>query len=302
MKYAVYKLEFHTGAHFGNGMLSGSEMTFCADTLFSALYIEALSAGLADELYRQVQDGDILLSDAFPYSGDQYYIPKPMIYVEPKQRGDSTLKKKFKKLKYIPVQYLDQFLTGDFSPELCEEEEFGTENSQVMAAVRREEETLPYVVGDFCFRNGCGLYLILGYTGDEQKILLDELLESLSYTGIGGKRSSGKGKFELKVGRNTTELTKRIEKTTGKFMLLSSALPRPEELENTLQGASYLLKKRSGFVYSENFSEEPLRKKDMYTMQAGSCFERSFAGDVYDVGEGGSHPVYRYAKAMFLRV
>ena len=41
MEYAVYKLEFTTSVHFGNGMLSDTGVTFYADTLFSALYIEA---------------------------------------------------------------------------------------------------------------------------------------------------------------------------------------------------------------------------------------------------------------------
>ena len=85
-------------------------------------------------------------------------------------------------------------------------------------------------------------------------------------------------------------------------MLLSTALPQEEEMKDSLEGASYLLQKRSGFVYSETFAEEQIRKRDMFTMQAGSCFRRVFQGAVYDVGEGGTHPVYRYAKAMFLGI
>ena len=42
MKYIAYKLKFSTGVHFGNGSLDNTEYTFCADTLFSALCIEAV--------------------------------------------------------------------------------------------------------------------------------------------------------------------------------------------------------------------------------------------------------------------
>ena len=82
-------------------------------------------------------------------------------------------------------------------------------------------------------------------------------------------------------------------------MLLSTALPREEELDAALEDSSYLLQKRAGFVFSETYAPELRKKKDLYTMQAGSCFKSRFQGDIYDVGMGGAHPVYRYAKAMF---
>ena len=53
MKYIIYKLKFSTGVHFGNGTLDDTEYTFCADTLFSALCIEAVKSG-TDMLNRLV--------------------------------------------------------------------------------------------------------------------------------------------------------------------------------------------------------------------------------------------------------
>ena len=85
-------------------------------------------------------------------------------------------------------------------------------------------------------------------------------------------------------------------------MLLSTALPRDEELEKSLEGATYLLEKRSGFVSSDKYADEQRKKKDMYVFMAGSYFVNCFDGDIYDVSEGGSHPVYRYAKPMFMGV
>ena len=40
----------------------------------------------------------------------------------------------------------------------------------------------------------------------------------------------------------------------------------------------------------------------MYVFAAGSCFKNEFEGDIYDVTNGGSHPVYRYAKPLFMGV
>lgn len=96
MEYGIYKLDFQTGVHFGTGMLNESAMTFYADQLFSALYIEALKQGCADDFMNSVKTGQLLFSDAFPFIGQQYFVPKPMLYVENKreEQGDSIKKKK----------------------------------------------------------------------------------------------------------------------------------------------------------------------------------------------------------------
>ena len=110
MQYSIYKLEFQTGVHFGTGMLNESAYTFQADQLFSALYIEALKMNCEKELFDCVKNGKLLFSDAFPYFGQQYMIPKPMLYVEPKVKGISEQKKKYKKIQFIPVEQLEDFL------------------------------------------------------------------------------------------------------------------------------------------------------------------------------------------------
>ena len=45
MEYKIIKFIFETGVHFGNGSLDTSEKSFMADTLFSALCIEAVKEG-----------------------------------------------------------------------------------------------------------------------------------------------------------------------------------------------------------------------------------------------------------------
>ena len=50
------------------------------------------------------------------------------------------------------------------------------------------------------------------------------------------------------------------------------------------------------------YAEEYRRKRDLYVFAAGSCFKNEFEGDIYDVTNGGSHPVYRYAKPLFMGV
>lgn len=302
MNYTIYRMAFTTPVHFGTGVLNESASSFCADTLFSALYIEAMKLGRADALLDFVEKDQLLLSDAFPYMQERYFLPKPMLYVEPKEQGDSGLKKQFKKLRYIPVEKLGSFLSGTLDPRGCSLHGLGREYSQVMAAVRREEDTLPYRVGNFLFQEDCGLYVLTATENGEVQQLFETLMKSLSYTGIGGKRGSGKGRFVLKKGKIPKSLEAMLDKESGRYLLLSTALPREEEIETALTDASYLLQRRSGFVYSETHGPELMKKRDMYTLQAGSCFRNRFRGAVYDVNEGGSHAVYRYGKGLFLGV
>ena len=302
MQFSIYKLEFQTGVHFGTGMLNESAYTFQADQLFSALYIEALKMNCEKELFDCVQSGKLLFSDAFPYLGQQYMIPKPMLYVEPKVKGISEQKKKYKKIQFIPVEQLEDFLDGtmDLDGEILKG--YGTYMQQSMVNVRNNEETLPYRVGTFYFSENSGLYIIVAYESESEKTLAENLLEGLSYTGIGGKKSVGLGKFNLLRGKMSKCMQEHLERDSNKKILLSVALPRDEELECALNGASYQLSKRSGFVASSDYADEWRKKKELFVFVSGSCFEQLFEGDVYDVSDGGSHPVYRYAKSLFMGV
>ena len=72
-------------------------------------------------------------------------------------------------------------------------------------------------------------------------------------------------------------------------------------MDKVLDQASYLLEKRSGFVQSTGSFEER-KKADQYFLQAGSCLQNRFEGDIYEVGVGMSHPVYRYGKPLFWKL
>lgn len=349
MEYKIYKFNFTAGVHFGENSLEDGGFTLCADTLFSALCQERLKQGAQEleELIARTRAGRLWLTDAFPYIGNTYYLPKPMLRIETEdQQGDSVLKKAYKKLSYVPADKLKEYLAGEL--DVIQEynrfrENLGHKEIKTSAAVRGLEETKPYRVGIYRFLPGNGLYMIAAGEEEEDIQLLEEVLVSLELSGIGGKRSAGLGRYQLEQEHVPEELKCRFgcgqpsagrkilsqrlgncsdfsicedlrkrkdnilpqcqERQAGPvFMALSVCLPREEELEEALEQANYLLLKRSGFVAFETYAKEQLRKRDLYVMQAGSCFRKQFAGDVYDVSDGGSHPVYRYAKPLFLEV
>lgn len=303
MNYKIYKMIFIQGVHFGDHSLEKSEITFQADTLFSALCIEALKIDKLDELLESVKEDHLVFSDAFPYMGQEFFIPKPMKKIEQVvQSEDVTTRKKFKKLEYIQVSLLDQYLKGQYPINKGSDiKKIGVHALKTSASIRGNEEAVPYRVGIYRFKEENGLYIVVGYDSQEILDLFDELFEMLSLSGIGGKKNSGLGHFDLEIAELPKELNKRLN-TKGEVMTLSVSLPTDKELEDVLDDSRYLLVKRSGFVDSYTYSKEQRRKKDIYLFKSGSCFNKTYQGDIYNVSSGGSHPVYKYAKPLFMGV
>lgn len=165
----------------------------------------------------------------------------------------------------------------------------------------------PYYVQEEILPEHCGLYGILAYETEEDKDWLLRLLEQLGLSGIGGKRSSGFGKFHFEEDGIDLEdpIFKDDEILYGLltdqqvtcYMSLSALLPRQEEIATVKKG-TFKLVKRSGFVTPDG---DPVQKKlDLYMVEAGSCFPTKLSGSIADVSWRSSHPVWRYGKGLFV--
>jgi CRISPR-associated protein Csm4 len=305
MKYTLYKLSFSAPVHFGSGRLGKTMYTVYADTLFSAMCTEMqkVQSDGAKLLYEAAVSGRLSLSDAMPYSGRTLFVPKPMTAIESKTEGDSGLKKEFKRLVYIPVDDLDDYLSGNYDPAPANKllRELGSAAEQVRVSEGRGDDSLPYSVGTYRFSENCGLYFICG-ADEEIQPHVDDLMDSLSYTGIGGKLSSGLGRFDYTYKDVPDSFLSRFQGGYSRYMTLSVCMAKECELESVLDGAGYELIKRSGFVASPDYAVMPVKKRDFYAFKAGACFAKPFEGDVFDVGGSGAHPVYRYAKPMLIGI
>lgn len=309
MNYEMFKLCFETGIHIGQGKLSDAESTIMADTLFSALCQEAVllygNKGI-ERLVSLVEREELLLSDAMPIHDNTFYIPKPMIRIEAGENSDSVLKKQFKKMKYIRFDNLEDYLNGTMDPkeENNAMEDFGKTEIRTMASVLENQDATPFPVGVFQYGKGWGLYFILGYATQETRDFVEDLLMSLEMSGIGGKRSSGLGKFRLDYGSMPDDFLKRLN--TGRKgisqMTLSVSMAEDSALETVLQEAQYSIVRRGGFVSSYTYSQSFRRKQDFYMFKAGSTFMTPYMGVLKDVSSGGNHAVYRYGKPLFLEL
>ena len=307
MKYKLFKLQFSTAVHFGAGGLTTTSDTLMADTVFSALCTEAAKAGTDPSSFIDaVKEGRLRISDALPFIGDRFYVPKPLAEITSDKEGDSSIKKALKRLPYIPVDCLEEYMNGMLN--IIEEADvfqkcLGQEYLVEKAAVETGEETRPYAVDLYRYYKGSGLYICLGYEKDDDYYLFSDLLEILSYAGIGGKISSGYGRFTAVPIVPSKEFAKRLEgKNWKQYLSLSVSLPDREELDGVIKDANVRLCKRSGWV-SPGLGTEQLRKrKDIYMFTSGSVFKNPFSGCLFDLSDGGSHPVLRYGYPMFMGV
>ena len=297
MTYKMYIMNFHT-AHFGAGSLDSSKMTFAADRLFSALVLEAKKMGKMEEFVSIAGQDDFVLTDAFPYQSGPF-LPKPIGFPKFEQPDLTTDVKEVrrqakmaKKLQFIPLDKFDSYVNGT----LFEDAEHAVTN--IITKNQPHVDGNLFQVSTVRFRDESCLYVIA-----KESELLNELMTSLQYTGIGGKRSSGYGQFDLTILDLPDSFKNRLTKAhQGPVMTLTTSLPVEKELEYAMETGSYLLSKSSGFAFSTE-TKENFRKQDLYKFASGSTFSETYTGQIVDVRPlDFPHEVLNYAKPLFFKM
>ena len=297
MTYKMYIMNFQS-AHFGAGTLDSSKMTFAANRLFSALAIEAKKMGKMEEFVSLAGQDEFVLTDAFPYRLGPF-LPKPIGFPKFDQPDLTTDVKEVrrqakmaKKLQFIPLEKFDSYVNGT----LFEDAEHAVTN--IVTKNQPHVDGNLFQVSTVRFRDESSLYVIANDSD-----LLNELMTSLQYTGIGGKRSSGYGQFDLTILDLPDSFKNRLTKAhQGPVMTLTTSLPVEKELEYAMETGSYLLSKSSGLAFSTE-TKENYRKQDLYKFASGSTFSETFTGQIVDVRPlDFPHEVLNYAKPLFFKM
>ncbi len=331
MMYYIFTLKFLTPVHFGDtangGGLDKFSIQCSADTLFAALCNEAANKGsdAVEKLVKKTAEGKIVFSSLFPYwrtaDDDLYfYLPKPLLKLEQEEQQSAksfeeikqlaTKLKKQKKSTYIRASQINSLLKYGGSNGQFAVPEFAAPLVAGRVALR-EEKPLPYYVGSYVFSKHSGLYFILGVEHEEEFALIKDLLLSLGYSGIGGKRSSGYGKFELAddelelfddggVYDDDTAIALMLYNEKSKYqMCLAPVCPCVDEIAVVKQG-SYKLIKRSGFIAS-SAAKDNIKRNSIYMLQEGSCFSERLRGQMLQqTVDGLAHDIYRDGIGMFV--
>lgn len=208
MRYEIILFRFTSPVHFGDaaeGGDLGEILSYCrADTFFSALCREAadISQELLACVVEGVQRGKLRFSDLFPWkkgtSCYELYLPRPVMNLPHTEqaktlsyeevREQSGERKKYKKRSFIRASEMESYLQ---ERNISAQPDFGKEELRTQYNAR---EKRPYGIGAYHFMPDAGLYLIL--SGDEELAeKLEPLIKLLGMAGIGGKRSSGFGKY-----------------------------------------------------------------------------------------------------------
>ncbi|HIS92895.1 MAG TPA: type III-A CRISPR-associated RAMP protein Csm4 [Candidatus Alectryocaccomicrobium excrementavium] len=325
MNFNVYKLRFTAPVHFGGDnalSLESAQMHFCADTLFSALCHAALLQGgneAVERLCATAAAGDMRLSDGMPWAedqkGDQFYLPRPFLAPIKRVETSPDKRKEAKKLRYLPAAEMEKYLSylrGEGSLDFkALSRPFGAIEERTRAAVPEGGETVPYFVGAYRFEANCGLYFLLGYEDAALEGEVHRLLKLLQFSGIGGKISSGFGKFRLEStiklesssNSQTEWLAQALRDAQAPVQItLSACLPAESELESALEGAQYQMIRRGGFIHNPADTGAPRKKRGQCVFQAGSSFRARFGGELSAVGTSAGQTVYRYNRPLWLGV
>lgn len=334
MIYYAFTLKFLTPVHFGDtasgGNLDKIALSCSADTLFAALCNEAaaLDSVILEKLIAGVREQKIVFSSLFPYyrteNEDLYlYLPKPLLQMEAKKQNSksfaemkqlATKLKKQKKTSYIRASELQAWLKNCQEGQLTDYEVPEFAAPFVAGRVNlREDKPLPYFVGSYIFDKNAGLYFLCGVEDDNEEDIawINDLLKQLGMTGIGGKRSSGYGKFELVgdycninpdsgVYDDDVAIGEMLfNKESSIQMCLAPVCPLAEEIAAVKQGA-YKLVKRGGFI-SSPVTGENVKRNSVYMLAEGSCFAKRLQGSLLrQEVDGIEHPVYRDGVGMFV--
>ncbi|WP_049153768.1 type III-A CRISPR-associated RAMP protein Csm4 [Ligilactobacillus salivarius] len=298
MEVQAYKLDFQT-VHFGNGNLNESIGSFNASRLYSSLFLESLKLNVDKEFLNLSKSANFFLSDSFPLKDGEFYLPKPIGYPKIPLNSESTREtrrkaKRSKKLRYIKYTDMEDYVEGNCDVDKLD----GTDSFFSKSTVVTKKGIDPYEVGITNFKTSLYILTI-------KHKLLDMLMNSLQYNGIGGKRSSGYGRFTVEKLDIPDEFSKNIvvnDSEYGVYMTLSTSIPNNDELDSVLPTAEYLLEKSSGFAYSST-SRNLLRKQDLYKFAVGTTLTKTYNGNIFDVRpDGFSHPVWNYAKGLFYKL
>jgi CRISPR-associated protein Csm4 len=310
----IFKLKFKSPLHVGadSTLREKVDIIIHSDTLYSALY--DLSVRVGSRIKEAILERKIVLSSAFPYYEDKaervYFLPRPIYNVriaQGKTKEDFELAKRFKKLVFIPSDWLSSLddlqknIGNGFSKysDLLKEI-YAVDILPKVFVDRFTSASTFYRIGQVFFLKG-GLYFVVKFLSEELEGEFRGLLELLGEEGIGGRRSTGSGTFEFEE----DALTFEMPESPNFYLLLSLSIPGEGEMDGILKNSYYeLMLRRGWFLTDEGYSR---RRKSVWMLKEGSILHKDIKGCSIDVTPEAlyglsNNKIYKFAYAFTLPV
>lgn len=323
----AYKLKFLSSFHIdaGSAVDGPSESHIHSDTLFSALVSAARKFYGNEVVGKFLEPGAILISSAFPYYKDEFFLPKPLHFF-PDNLQEYEMIKVFKRAKFISKDLLLKIISGQSIEEIYYSKEHILNgcwriNENVKNFYEEdnifESQEVPHIVMDritnqtqifykteIYFNKNAGLYFIAEINNDIIK-QFETILRFLGDEGIGADRTIGKGLFEVEEVNN---LSLPISSKTEFYYLLSLYSPTREEFDKIDPKKSfYDFKIRGGWISNNTLNRKNLRMfiegsvlKFSDTINPTGCLHKVLEADKYP--NDLKYDIFRCGQALFLPV
>lgn len=296
----LVEMRFLSSLHAGEAGLGLEEVSLLihSDTLYSALSHSWL------QLYGEPVPEDVVLSSAFPFLGGTYFFPRPMLPA-PGFTAEARFEfgKALKRLRFVAKKHFADWINGralEFRDMLAESERLEaavrTRTRPAVTLDRQSNASGLYFVGEAVFDRAqdAGLFALVNAEADRWPAL-EAAFTLLGEEGIGGRRSSGFGRFTC---RFADGFDPGGAEGPNAYVSLSLVYPNgPAETKGNL--IAYRLVERTGWVEAPgvNYGE---RHRRVLMFAEGSVFKRPCTGKLVDVAPPGfgRHPVWRNGLAF----
>ena len=313
------RLSFTDRVHFGSlGVgLESVEEVLHSDSLYSAL-CHAWSARFGSNDLKALidlfqHDPPFLLSSAFPFLGETFFLPKPMLPPPGFEETVTRLKhgKEVKRTTYLTREQFAAWVhKRTFSFEEMDEtmrsfqQVFHKDLIPRVALGRKDNRSEIFHVGVLRFARDAGLYFLVRLADEAVLPKLRAALSLLGEMGLGGERTYGLGRFTAQFEHADSSWNFLDEKEGSRLLTLALFCPPASDLDRVDETCSYGLMERKGWIHSP-FTYRQLKRKTVVMFTVGSVFSYPMKGQVLDVTPTGwdvesSHPIYRFGLPFFV--
>lgn len=319
METYLFKLRFKGATHFGETGIDLENVSerISSDTLFSAI-MNAYSAIYGPTEVSEFIDSFrekpcFLLSSLFVYSGNIYFLPKPLYDDHIDKELKRQLGKDLKKLKWIDAEYFLKWLNGNLNKEDIErmleiqdkyEKAFLIDIRPRVTLDRETNQSTIYHSGYLYFVKNAGLYGFVTFMDSSFITKFKQLLDALGNMGLGGEKTYGCGTFEVIVFEKISDTFRKILYSgKGNYMLLSLYHPSEKEKDSLKDNAiSYDIIRKKGWITTGRYAL-PYKRKSLGFFTEGSVFKNKPIGSLVDVTPENledeiPHKIYRYGFAF----
>ncbi len=346
--WLAIRLKFESPLHIGSDIaqigIESVQPMIHSDTLFSAIcnvwaslstYPNLVHVPIEEMLNQfQTDEPPFRLSSCFPYSGNAWYLPKPLTppddFVGKNKDNLRTYGKDVKEKQFVSVEILEGWINGNALGDkvLKAIAQTGFEDvyqEQIVPRVtldRHSAKSNIFHCGVVTFAKHCGLYFLLRLRDDEYTEdwlnALTVVLQVLGERGIGGERSTGCGRFVFAEKKQRWDIStdplwkpliSKMEESDAAqsdgYYLLSLFHPNADDIAIFNNGAppvAYNLVTRRGWAFSTSTNRQ--RKRQTCRMfSEGSVTKHKPIGKLACVTpDDFPHPVYRYGWALSLPI